>query len=325
MIYAIILLGATCLGLCCYVFAIQQKLRQKVELDQQQQAQNKILLETGKILKEKANQLQEQYSQIQQEKQEAEQRLTGIRSAVEAQQNVLKSLSATSEQLRQDATKQAGEVYQEKLDALASDYEKKEQEYKLKYEQVVAILNKQILQEKGKLEDLEAKQRAYIEAQKRAEEIRARKDYYRLYLTDCDVSDIQLLRDLQIRFVRKDVIDKMIWEVYYKPAFDILTGKIFHVDKVCGIYKITCLENEQAYIGQSVDIKERFRQHIKSGLSYATTTNKLYQELYKLGPENFTFEILEEVPREKLNERETYWIEFYKTKEVGYNSTRGGA
>ena len=28
---------------------------------------------------------------------------------------------------------------------------------------------------------------------------------------------------------------------------------------------------------------------------------------------------------EKLNERETYWIEFYKTKEVGLNITRGGA
>lgn len=117
----------------------------------------------------------------------------------------------------------------------------------------------------------------------------------------------------------------MIWEVYYKPAFDALTGKIFPVEKVCGIYKITCLVNKQAYIGQSVDIKERFRQHIKSGLSHSVTANKLYQEMYKQGPENFTFEILEQVPRDKLNERETYWIDFYKTKEVGFNATKGGA
>ena len=187
------------------------------------------------------------------------------------------------------------------------------------------ILNRQLLTEKEKLEDLEAKQRAYIEAEKRAEEIRVRRDYYRLVLSDCDVSDIKLLRDLQIRFVRKDVIDKMIWEIYYKPAFDALMGKIVPSDKVCGIYKITCLINKQSYIGQSVDIKERFRQHIKSGLSHTTTSNKLYQEMYKQGPENFTFEVLEEVSRDKLNERETYWIEFYQTKEIGFNATKGGA
>ena len=117
----------------------------------------------------------------------------------------------------------------------------------------------------------------------------------------------------------------MIWEIYYKPAFDALTGKIFPAEKVCGIYKITCLVNKQAYIGQSVDIKERFRQHIKNGLSHSATANKLYQEMYKQGPESFTFEILEQVSRDKLNERETYWIDFYKTKEVGFNATKGGA
>ena len=37
------------------------------------------------------------------------------------------------------------------------------------------------------------------------------------------------------------------------------------------------------------------------------------------------FEILEEVSRDKLNERETYWIDFYRTKDYGLNTTRGGA
>ncbi len=95
--------------------------------------------------------------------------------------------------------------------------------------------------------------------------------------------------------------------------------------KVCGIYKITDLITGQSYIGQSVDIKERFKQHIKSSLAYSGATNKLYQTMQKSGQWNFTFEILEEVPRDKLNERETYWINFYKTKEVGLNSTKGGS
>ena len=47
--------------------------------------------------------------------------------------------------------------------------------------------------------------------------------------------------------------------------------------------------------------------------------------MQKDGLYNFTFEILEEVPRSDLNEREIYWIEFYKTKELGLNGTKGGA
>lgn len=45
----------------------------------------------------------------------------------------------------------------------------------------------------------------------------------------------------------------------------------------------------------------------------------------KSGLYNFSFEILEEVSRQQLNEREVYWIELYKTKEFGLNGTRGGS
>jgi hypothetical protein len=44
--------------------------------------------------------------------------------------------------LRQAATKQADETYQARFEALAADYEKKENDYKAKYEQAVAILNR---------------------------------------------------------------------------------------------------------------------------------------------------------------------------------------
>ena len=45
----------------------------------------------------------------------------------------------------------------------------------------------------------------------------------------------------------------------------------------------------------------------------------------KDGVENFSFELLEECERNELNNRETYWIEFYKTQEFGYNMTKGGS
>ena len=41
------------------------------------------------------------------------------------------------------------------------------------------------------------------------------------------------------------------------------------------------------------------------------------------GPENFTFELLEEVPKDKLRERESYYIDFYDSKTYGLNSVVG--
>lgn len=101
---------------------------------------------------------------------------------------------------------------------------------------------------------------------------------------------------------------------------------LFHnVEKVCGIYKITCLENDKAYIGQSVDIKNRFKEHIKAGLASKPATNVFYQEMQKYKPQNFVFEVLEVVPRAQLNEREKYWISTYMTNTWGLNDTAGGS
>ena len=41
--------------------------------------------------------------------------------------------------------------------------------------------------------------------------------------------------------------------------------------------------------------------------------------MLELGVENFSFEIIEECPNEKLNEREQFWQNFYKAKEFGYS------
>ena len=39
----------------------------------------------------------------------------------------------------------------------------------------------------------------------------------------------------------------------------------------------------------------------------------------KFGPEALMFEILEECDRNKLDEREDYWQDFYRVKEFGYS------
>lgn len=252
--------------------------------------------------------------------------LENIKLSVQTQTETLQSLNTTAETLKATAEQRAEEAYNNKVSALQIEYEQQEQRLKQELQSRSQIALDKISKEEEKLSQLQAKQLAYIKSQLRQEEISSNKDYYRLVIGDIDLDDIKMLRELQLRFSKKEIIDKLIWETYYKPAYDILMSHLFNSqNKVCGIYKITDLLSGQAYIGQSVDIKERFRQHIKASLTYGGATNKLYQLMQKSGPHNFTFEILEEVKRTQLNERETYWIDFYKTKEYGLNSTRGGS
>ena len=97
-----------------------------------------------------------------------------------------------------------------------------------------------------------------------------------------------------------------------------------------GIYKITNKINNKAYIGQSIDIENRWRQHkLCSFIETKTEYNSpIHQAIRKYGLENFSFEVLEECEPEQLNEREIYWIDYYQTFPVssgkGYNQTIGG-
>lgn len=93
-----------------------------------------------------------------------------------------------------------------------------------------------------------------------------------------------------------------------------------------GIYKITNLINGKIYIGQSVDINKRWRQHKRNSQIKGREYDKyLYRAFRKYGLENFSFEVIEECSRELLNEKETYYIQYYKANNetFGYNETSG--
>lgn len=88
-----------------------------------------------------------------------------------------------------------------------------------------------------------------------------------------------------------------------------------------GIYLITNKINGKNYIGQSIDIARRWRQH-REAVSYGQTP--LYKAIRKYGIENFDFCILEECSKEELNDKEIQYIEQYNSYFCGYNQTRGG-
>lgn len=270
---------------------------------------------------------QRQNEQIEQEIKDNQQELEKIQGNIVTQNEIVQSLAETANNLREEAEKRAESAFAQSTKELQHKYDSLQLKLEADYNYRLSLVEEKLAQENDKLADLKAKQQAYIAAKQREEEKEANIDYYRLVLGELDKSDISLLQELKQRIVHRDAIDKVIWEIYYKPAFDTLSPHFFKSasDKKCGIYKITSLDTGAAYVGQSVDIRERWRQHIKTALSSAPATNILYQAMKKYGPENFTFEILEEVPKNKLNEREVYWIDFYDLKERGMNKTRGGA
>ena len=45
--------------------------------------------------------------------------------------------------------------------------------------------------------------------------------------------------------------------------------------------------------------------------------------MQQTGVWNFTFELLEECSRDKLNQKERFWIEMYQSNKVGMNTTKG--
>jgi len=75
-----------------------------------------------------------------------------------------------------------------------------------------------------------------------------------------------------------------------------------------GIYKITS-PSKRIYIGQSIDIDKRKTSYINKH-QYALGP-KIYNSINKHGWDKHQHKVIEECSLEQLNERETYWKQYY--------------
>lgn len=184
---------------------------------------------------------------------------------------------------------------------------------------------KQKMELQAEINKIKSSLSAGVEARLREQEKKEKINFYKLSINETDLSDVKVLENLKPTLHKPVILSKLIWTQYFQKQMNELCDRVLGKESVCGIYKITNLLTEQAYIGQSVNIADRWKQHCKCGLGIdASATNKLYNAMQKYGVWNFSFELLEQVhQRNLLNEKEKFWIDMYQSNKFGYNSTKG--
>lgn len=154
--------------------------------------------------------------------------------------------------------------------------------------------------------------------------IEEKQDFFCVQIPESYKRDIAVLNSIRPQITKIDILDKLIYNNYIKNSVNEMTKRVLEGRSPCGVYKITRLKTGEVYIGKSTNIKLRWQQHCKSSYHCGTISHStLHSTMEKDGLWNFTFEVLEEVPREKLSEVESYWIKIYDSKSYGMNERIG--
>lgn len=208
-----------------------------------------------------------------------------------------------------EKTAAANKAHEETMATLAEQQKQKEAE--------LAVLLDEI-------NDFKKKQSVINEEILRRRELEEKQDFYRVLIGRQEIDDIQCLLSIREKLIYRENLDKLIYDVYISKQVAEMVKRVLKGAAPSGIYKITRLKTGEIYIGKSTDVKKRWTEHCKTAYGVGTIAHSiLHTTIRKDGIENFTFELLEEVPKDKLTEREKYWITFYDSKNYGLNMREG--
>lgn len=255
------------------------------------------------------------------------QKKNGLENSIKETEKYLKTINMQVENFK-NISNQAFENFSLVLD---NQYKEKELEQaeainllKDSYSKIQNELNLEIENKRKDLDNISSTRAAAIKAQLRELEIKEKADFYSLAIDEVEHREIKLIQSIENELRDPRPLRMIIWNSYYSKRANDLAAKVLGDENVSGIYKITNKNNGLCYIGKSVDVRTRWRNHMKCGLGIDTpANNKLYIAMKKDGLESFTFELLEKCKSEELNEKEAFYIDLYNSYNYGYNSQKG--
>lgn len=298
----------------CSIAAIIYCSKKTIQLDVQRQ---KYLQHLEEKITDTYSQLN--HLQIQKKKFEEEN--------LKAQQENIEKLQQQQKQLQQQHSKKVKDLLEvqtiartmatHKTKQIIKDLNDQIEEYKKSKSQQKQEIENEINKLKNSLV-------ALLEDEQKSRQEDEKVKFYKLSISDNDLSDVKQLDALKSSFHTPVVLSKLIWSQYFQKQTTDLCNRVLKNKTVCGIYKITNLITKEHYVGQSKNIGERWKAHCKCGLGIeASSTNTLYNNMQKYGIWNFSFEVLQVCPPQQLNEKEQFWIEVYKSNIYGLNTQSG--
>ena len=192
------------------------------------------------------------------------------------------------------------------------------------YEIIEADYQDRIAALQSELDEFQAKREALNEEILRQRRLEEEQDFYRVNLEPDALEDIDLINSIRPRIKKFDLLNKLLYDNYISRPTKEMVKRVLSGKDPSGIYKVTNIKTQEVYIGKSTTVGSRWQNHIKSACGLEGVAESQFQRaLKKYGVQNFTWELLEEVDKSKLTEREKYWISFYGTTKVGYNQKVG--
>ena len=219
------------------------------------------------------------------------------------------------------------------VDAFAEEYKKNRlqqvneqlNEFEANAQLRKIALNEELLPLIKEVDEYTKKREAIIEAQKREIELRDAQEFHKVQLTAVVIEDIKYINSILGRLSKPDIVAKVVWEAYIQGPTKEMLNRIIGKEKKTGIYRITNIDTQECYIGQGTDVAKRLTEHIKGTLGIQSIADqRIHHAMSEKGLQNWTFELLEECAKEDLNNREKFYISYYKSNEFGYNKTVGG-
>ena len=225
----------------------------------------------------------------------------------------------------------SNKAFESYCDTLNNSYKEKEREYQehlsllgVSYEKHQLDLLRKTDKIREELDSIKATRTAAIQAQIKEKEIKEKREFYMLCPKTADIDDIRKLERIKPDLHNPRVLSMLIWSTFFQKPMTTLCNNVLGTSTITGIYKITNQNNDMCYIGQAVDVATRWKNHAKCGLDIDTPAgNKLYKAMKEEGIWNFSWELLEECPRNELDAKEKFYIELYQSKDFGYNTTKG--